>query len=259
MTPLEKAESALNRRIEQLQGRLPEIASEETRRHLVQAIVVCVGLGEAITDYVKTIEQSAKHRYGELKAEQTVLTARHAESLKTGQELLERLKTAPTDRALRREIDQVQRAMAAIQKTLRKKADALQREVAPAMGLIDGIASSVSRFCGAEEREELRRAIKTMIGGVQDLYRGHPALPTEGIIDAVSWKESAFSALEAATDFYDCQARAGFQAILALEVMTLAVSATPPQTAEDATRRANEAVARRIRTITERLAGDQSG
>lgn len=254
MTPMEKAEHALNGRIEQLQARLQETTSDVTRRYLIQAIVVCIGMGEAITDYVKTIEQYAKIRYGELKQDQATLTAQHADLLTSGNELLERLKTNPMDRVLRQEIEGVKREMAAIQKTLRRKGDALEREVSPAMGLIDGLATNVGRLCKAEERSELRRAIKTMISHVQDLYRAHPTLPSNGIIDASSWEKSAFSALEEATDFYDCHARAGFQAMLVVEVMAMAVSQTPPQTAEEATQRANEAAALRVTKIAERFA-----
>ena len=250
---MEKAERALNGRIEQLQTGLEQATSEATRRHQLHAMVVCVGLGEAITDYVRSIEQYAKSRYTELKEEQTALTAEHAHQLKSGKELLERLKTDPTDRTLRKEIEAAQRSMELIQKALRKKADALQREVSPAIRLIDELADSLRRLCDAEEKSDLKRALKLIIAHVQELYQAHPSLPSEGIINPTAWEEAAAASLNDASDFYDAHARAGFQALVAVEVMPMAVSQSPPGTAEEATQRANEAVTARVRRITERF------
>src|SRR5688500_8705383 len=118
MTPIEKAENALNGRISQLQASLREAKSETAQRFLIQSLVVCIGIGEALTDYVRMIGEYAKGRHGELKQTHDTLTAQHAGLLKTGQELLERLKADPTDRALRKEIEAAQKSMAAIQKNL---------------------------------------------------------------------------------------------------------------------------------------------
>ena len=60
MTPIEKAENALNRRISQLQANLRDSTSETSQRFLLQSLVVSIGIGEALTDYVKKIGK----RYG---------------------------------------------------------------------------------------------------------------------------------------------------------------------------------------------------
>lgn len=258
MTPMEKAEHALNERIAHLQVRLNEAQSDTARHHLIQAVVVCVALSEGITDYVRNVQQYAQSRYGELKEKQAALTSHHAELLTAGKGLLEQLKADPADRNVRREIEQAQRAMAAIQKTLRKSADTLQRELSPSLRRVDEIAETVGRLCRAEDKSELGRSIRLMIGEVLALYRGHPNLPAKGVIDASAWETSALSSVEETTEFDDAHARAGFQILVALQVMTLAVSPAPPLTAEDATQRANEAVAQRIQRITARLGSPRS-
>ena len=43
------------------------------------------------------------------------------------------------------------------------------------------------------------------------------------------------------------------QALLGMELMTMAVSENPPRSAEDAAKRGNEAVAARLKAITARL------
>jgi hypothetical protein len=253
MTPIEKAENALNRRIEQLQTSLREAGSETARRFLVQSLVVCVGIGEALTGYVRMISQYAQGRHGELKQTHDVLTAQHAEVLKSGQELLERLKANPTDREIRREIERAQKHMATIQKNLRRGANALQREVAPSMAMIDKLALSVRRLSEADRSDALKRGIKEIVGHVRELYLAQPTLPAKNIIDAAAWEKSAVSGIDQATDFHEAYARAGYQAMLALDLVTMAVSPTPPRTAEEATQRANESVAARLTTITARF------
>ena len=81
MTPIEKAENALNRSIEQIQARLREAQSETTQRFLLQSLVACVGVGEALTAYVRMIGQYARGRHGGLKQTQDAMTVRHAERL----------------------------------------------------------------------------------------------------------------------------------------------------------------------------------
>jgi hypothetical protein len=140
MTPIEKAEIALNTRIDQIRAKLRAAESEAVQGFLFQSLVACVGLGEALKDYIQMIGEFAKGRYGELKPEHEALTAQHADLLTSGQEMLERLKANPTDKALLKEIEKAQAAMETIQKTLRRGANALQRDVAPAMALIDPLA-----------------------------------------------------------------------------------------------------------------------
>jgi hypothetical protein len=253
MTPIEKAEQALNRRIDQLRANLREADAEPAQRFLFQSLVVCTGIGEALTDYIKMIGQYAQARHGELKEMQATLSAQHDDLLKSGNELLERLKASPNDRAIRKEIELMQQNMATIQKTLRRGANSLQRDVAPSVGMIDKLAVSIRRLGEADQPGALKRVIKMVVGHVGELYRAHPALPEKEIIDAAAWEQSATAEIDQATDFYDAFARAAYQAMLALAVMTMAVSPLPPRTAEEATSRANESVAKRLTAITARF------
>jgi hypothetical protein len=253
MTPIEKAETALNRRLERLQINLRAATSENSRRFLAQSLVVCIGLGEAMTDYVKMIGQYAQGRYGEIKQSHAALTAQHADLLKSGAELLAQLKVRPDDRAIRQEIERTQHAMESIQKTLRRGANSLQRDLAPSMGMADKIAGSIRHFAEADGPEPLKHAIGKIVGHVRELYLSHPALPAKDIIDAAAWEKSAAAEIEQASDFYEAYALAGYQALRALDVMTMAVSSTPPETAEHAAHRANESVATRLKEITVRF------
>jgi len=254
MNPTEKAEVALNTRLDRLQANLRETSSESARRFLFQSLVVCVGLGEALTDYVKKIGEYAQARYGQLKQTHTTLTAEHAVLLNTGNELLDRLKANPTDRTIRQEIDRAQRDMAAIQKTLRRGADSLQRDLAPSMSMVDELAVTVRRFGEAGERAELKRVLGTVVEHVRELYRTQPDLPSKNLIDTEAWGTSAVAEMEQTTDFYEAYASAGYQVVRAIEVMTMAVSLTPPSTAEEISAQANVAVATRLKAIAERLA-----
>lgn len=253
MTPIQKAESALNRRIEQIQANLREPRSEAAQQFLFQSLVVCVGLGEALTDYLKMIGQYAQGRHGELKQTQETLTVQHAQALQAGTALLERLKANPTDRALRKEIEQTQKTMEGIQKTLRRGANSLQREVAPSLAMIDTLALSVRRLGEAEAIEALKRATKGFVGHARDLYRTHPGLPSKDVVDAPTWENAAAGEIDRATDFYEAYACAGYQALLALDLMTMAVSPAPPRTPDEATQRANDAVAARVKAVTARF------
>jgi hypothetical protein len=256
MTPIEKAEAALNSRLERIRTNLRETKLEATRQFLFQSLLVCIGIGEALTDYVKMIGQYAQARHSELKQAHDTLTAQHADLLKSGNELLERLKAEPTDRAIRKEIEQVQQGMAVIQKTLRRGANSLQRELAPSMAMIDEFALSVRRLSEADQLDALKRVIKAVIGHVHELYLTQPGLPAKDIIDAEAWEKSAIAAVDEATDFSEAYARTGYQTILALDVMTMAVSSAPPRTTEEAIGRANESVAARLKAITARFTGD---
>jgi hypothetical protein len=253
MTSLEKTEAALNRRLERLQANLRETTSEEARRFLFQSLVVCVGLGEALTDYLKTIGEYAQGRHGALKLGNEELIAQHADLLKSGNELLARLQATPDDRVVRKEIELTQHAMAAIQKNLRRSANALQRDLAPSMAIVDEIAVSVRRLAEADQKDGLKRAIALIVGNARDLYRTQPSLPAKDLIDAAAWENSAESALNQAGDFHEAYARAGYQALLALAAMTMAVSQTPPQTADEMMRHVSGSVAARLKAIAERF------
>lgn len=253
MTPTEKAENALNRRIELLQANLRDAESDPARRFLFQSLVVCIGVGEALRDYVRMIGQYAQGRHGELKPAHDTLTAQHDELLKSGREMLERLKANPTDRAIRKEIETVQRNMTAIQKTLRRGANALQREIAPSMAMIDKLAESVRRFGEADERDVLKRVIKIVVGDARELFHAHPTLKARDVIDPAAWEKSAAAEINQATDFHEAFAQAGYQVIVALDAMTMAVSDNPPRTAAEAMNRANESAAARIKSITARF------
>ncbi|HEX2852245.1 MAG TPA: hypothetical protein VHO24_03325 [Opitutaceae bacterium] len=254
MTPIEKAEAALNHRLERLQANLREASSETARQFLFQSLVVCVGLGEAMTDYVRMIGQYAQGRYGEIKQENDTLTAQHADLLKSGNELLEQLKASPNDRIIRKKIEVAQQAMEGIQKILRRGANALQRDLAPSLGMVDKMAASVRRFGEADQIDALKRAAGMIVENARELYAAQPELPAKDIVDAAAWEKSAGSEIDRAADFHEAYARAGYQALLALDVMTMAVSPTPPQTAEEATRRATESVAARLKAVAVRFA-----
>ena len=80
------------------------------------------------------------------------------------------------------------------------------------------------------------------------------SLLRRGFIDAAVWEKSAGSEIDQATDFYEAYALAGYQALRVLDVMTMAVSPTLPQTVEETTDRANEPVASRLKAIAVRFA-----
>lgn len=253
MTPLEKAEAALNSRLERLQANLRETTSADARRFLFQSLVVCVGLGEALTDYLKTIGEYAQGRHGALKLGNEELISQHADLLKSGNELLERLQATPNDRVVRKEIELTQQAMAAIQKNLRRSANSLQRDLAPSMAVVDEIAVSVRRLAEADQKDGLKRAVGMIVGNARELYRTQPSLPAKDLIDAAAWENSAESAIEQAGDFHEAYARTGYQALLALNAMSMAVSQRPPETAEEMMRRATESVAAQLKAIAARF------
>lgn len=254
MAPTEKAEAALNARIERIQATLREAKSDHARQFLVQSLVACLGIGEGLGDYVKMIGQYARGRHGELKQAHDMLTAQHADALKAGQELLERFKANPTDQAIRKEIERAQKNMETIQKTLKRGANALQRDLAPSMAMIDQLALSIRRLAEADGIDAIKRATRMVIAHTGELYRTQPSLPAKNIVDAASWEDSALSDIDRATDFHEAFARGAYQAMLALDLMTMAVSPTPPPTATEATTRATESVGARLKAITARLA-----
>lgn len=253
MTPHEKALAALNRRIEQLQAYLGEAKEEAAQRFVFQAIVVTVGLGEALNDYAKGVGAYAQRRHAEVKRNNETLAAQHADLLASGKGLLEQLKASPTDRAIRKQIEGAQRAMEAIQKNLRRGTNALQRDVAPGVAMIDKLADSVRRLCEADDAAVLKRVLRAHLTQVRDLYAAHPALPAKNLVDAAAWEKSAMGEIDQASDRHDAYARVIYQALLGLELAAIAVSESPPSSAEDAASRGNSAAAGRLRTITARL------
>lgn len=260
MTPTEKAVTALNTRIERLQANLRVAQSEAARQFLVQALVVAAGMGEAMTDYIKVVGQFAQRRQGDFKQITTSLSEQHAGLLKTGNVQLEQLKATPTDKAMRKEIERTQKDMAAIQKNLRRGAHELQAELSLVMAMVDETGVIVRRLSEAEQPDVLKRLLKKSIEHVRDLYAGLEATRhAKGIIDVAAWEQSVNETMAPATDFYDAYARAGYQAIFAFDLMSMAVSEKPPQTAEEATQRANQSVAARVKDITARFVGLQNG
>jgi hypothetical protein len=253
MTPHEKAVNAINRRLEELQTALRGAKPEATQQFLVQAIVVTIGMADALTDYAKAVGAYAQRRHAEVKDANARLGEQHGELLNAGKELLERLKANPADKDLRKEIARAQQGMAALQKTVRRSANALQRELAPAMAMIDHMAESLRRLAGAADATALKRILKAMIAHVRELYATHAGLPANDVVLAQEWEKVVTVAIDEAAGFHDAYARAGYQATLALEWMQLAVSEKPPQNAADATRRAHEAVGARLREVTARL------
>lgn len=253
MTPHEKALTAINARLERLQASLREAKVETTQRFLFQSLVVTLGVAEALNDYIKKIGEYAQRRHAALKQTNAALESEHAGALKSGQALLEKLKAAPTDRAIRKEIERVQQDMAAIQKTLRRGTNALQRELAPSLATIDRMSESVRRLGESDDSDALKRLLKTIVGQVRELYATQPDLPAKDVIDAAGWEKSTTAEIDDAAGFHDAYARAGFHAALGLELMTLAVSENPPATRDEAAQRANEAAARRLKEITARL------
>lgn len=258
MTPHEKAVTAINTRLERLQANLREAKAEALQRFLFQSLVVTLAVAEALNDYIRQVGEYAQRRHAQVKQATEALGAQHAALLKSGQELLEQLKANPNDRAIRKEIEATQQKMAAVQKSLRRDTNALQRELAPSLALIDEMAITVRRFSEADHNDALKRVVKAAVSQTKELFASHPALPSSGVIDAVTWEASAVTEIERAVDFYEAYARAGSQATLALELMILALTENPPDNAEAAAQRSNDALAQRLKEITVRFTGSGS-
>ncbi len=254
MSPIEKAEQALNAQIEQVQARLKAASLTQPRPDLVQGVLVWAGLGETITQYVASIGEYARKRHGELKQIQLSLTVQHDELLKSGNEMLVRLKDDPSDRVVQKAIGEAQRAMETIQKTLRRGAATLQKEVNPCIRSIDTVAENIYRLCESKDRDRMKRWTKAIVREPEELYRAHPALPAKAMIDTASWERSAAIAIDEAPTFFEAQARAAFQAMIALEIMILGISMEPPRSPGEATERANAGVSLRLKKIMQRLA-----
>ncbi|MGH7995013.1 MAG: hypothetical protein ACRD27_03110 [Terracidiphilus sp.] len=253
MTPHEKAVNAINARLERLQANLRETRGEDAQRVLLRSLVVTIGVAEALNDYIRTVGRYAQRRHGQLKQANEALGARHAELLDSGKALLEKLKANPADRTLRKEIELAQQSMTAVQKSVRRGANTLQRELAPCLAMIDQMATSVRCFAEADRKDELKRLLKAVAGQVRELYGAHPSLPADNLIDAEAWESSGAAEIEGGADFYVGYAHAGYQTTLALEFATMALSEVPPRTAEEAAGRAADALAVRLREVAARL------
>ena len=253
MTPHQKAVNAINARLERLQANLTDATTETARQLLFQALVVSVGLAEALNDYITGVGEYAKRRHAAVKQANEALAAEHVGLLATGRELLEKLKAEPTDRALRKQIEGVQQKMAAIQKSLRRGANALRRELAPGLALIDELAVVVRRLAEADQRDTLQRGLKAVIGHVRPLYAAQFGAAAKDLVNAAAWEQAAVAEVDRATDFTDAYARAGYQATLALEWLALSVAEPPPHTPAEATERATAAVTRRLKAVAARF------
>ncbi|PTY01235.1 hypothetical protein DB354_00340 [Opitutus sp. ER46] len=256
MTPHEKAVNAINARLERLQANLVEAKDENTQRMLFEAILVTIALAEGLNDYIAKVGAYAQRRHATVKEAHTALIAQHNTLLESGRALLEQYKANPADSSLRKEIDLAQQRMESIQTTVRRGANALQRELAPGIGLIDPLAGELRRFAEADQPETLKRLIPDVIEHVRELYSAHP-LPAKGLIDAADWAKVVAAEFAQVTEFYDLYARAGYQIILAFELLALALADEPPQSAEETTRRANEALVARLKSTSARLHGAQ--
>lgn len=250
---MEKTEAALNQRIASIQAQLRTTQSETAQKSLFQALLVCLAVSEALTDFMRSVGEYARNRHSDLKRAEADLTARHAALLDSGGRLLEQLKANPANQALRKEIDRTQRDMEAIEKTLRRSTNAFQADVAPGMRMIEEVAVTIRRFSEADQIGSLKRVVKLMVGHAYELYRSQPGVPAKGIVDAVVWEKAAVAGVDEATEFQAAFAHAGYQVLLTLEVMGMALIPGPPQTTDEATRRATEAIAVRMKTVASRL------
>ena len=121
------------------------------------------------------------------------------------------------------------------------------------MGIMDKLALSIRRFAEADGLDALNRTGKTIFEHVRELYAEQPRLESRTIIDETSLEQSALTEISQGTDFYDSFARTGYHVMLAIDLMTLAISETPPRTMEEARSRAQETSNARVNTIAARL------
>ena len=258
MTPHEKAVNAINLRLERLRAKLGEAKEESAQRFLFQAIIATIGVAEALSEYIKAVGNFARRRHGEVKAQSDAIGAQHADLLKSGQELLEKLKANPADRAIRKEIEQTEQQMAVAQKSVRRTANALQRELGPSVAVIDEMALNIKRFSEADQTEVLKRVLKALVAQTRGLYSAQLGASATEVIDGAAWEKAAAAEIDQAGGIDDAYARTGYQAILALEMMMMAVSESPPGTALEAIQRANESVAARLKELMARFTAGTS-
>lgn len=253
MTPHEKASAAVNASLERLQANLRDATGPSAEQFLAQSLVVTIGMAEALNDYGAAVGRQARRRHGEIKRSNERLTAQHGELLKTGRELLERLKANPADRAVRKEIERLQGEMAGLQKAVRHGAYTLQRELAPGLAAVDPMAVNLRRLCEADAGDALKRVVKLVAAEVAELYSRQAEPATRRVFAAQAWESAALADIDGAVEFQDAYARAGYQMMVALELMALTASESPPAAAEEALQRGGEAAAARLKGITARL------
>lgn len=255
MSPIERAEGALNDRVALLQTSLGSAQTATAQATLFQALLASVAVGEALADYVQSVSEYARERHGKLKQMEATLASQHAALLQSGTKLLEQLKANPGDKAVRKEIERTKRTMEGVQQKLRRGSYTLQSDLAPGMTMIDKVALAIRRFAEAAELDGLKRVVKTMVEHANDLYRSQPGLVARNVVDAAVWGKAAQAGVEQAQEFQEAFARAGYQVLLTLDVMRMALSPTPPQSAPEATRRATEAIADRLKATAARITG----
>lgn len=256
MSPIEKAESALNTRVATLQANLRAAGATSAQPALFQALLVCLAVGDSLADYVRAVNEHAQARHAELKRVEGELTAQHLALLQAGSQLLEQLKVNPGDKAVRQEIERTKRSMEGVQQKLRRGSYALRNDLAPGIAMIDQVALTIRRFGEADQLEVLKRAVRAMIAHAAELYRSQPGLTARDIVDADEWEPAAVAGIDQATEFQEAYARAGYQTLLALKLLAMALSPTPPETTAEATSRATAAIAERLKATATRIMGD---
>ena len=110
----------------------------------------------------------------------------------------------------------------------------------------------------AHEQHQLGRPIAEVLQAMGQRLPGCAAVETFVVAVAVL-QETGGNLIQVIDRIVEnARARAGYQAMLALEVMTLVVASAPPQTPEEAAQRANEAASTRVKAIAARLADGQA-
>jgi hypothetical protein len=255
MSPVEKAEGALNDRVAVLQAHLRAAQTAAAQQAFFQALLVCFAVGEALADYVRSVSEYARGRHGEIKQVEQALAAEHLILLQKGTQLLEQLKSNPADKAVRKEIERSKRGMEGLQKKLRRGTYSLRSDLAPSLAAIDKVALTIRRFGEAGDIDGLKEVVKAVVGHAHELYRTQPGLAARDIVDTAVWGKAALAGVDHATEFQEAFARAGYQVLLALDLMRMTLSPTPPKATEEAIRHATEAIAERLKATAGRFAG----
>jgi hypothetical protein len=96
--------------------------------------------------------------------------------------------------------------------------------------------------------------VRTWVAQVQGHYAAASARLGKHLINAEEWEASALAEIARAAEFHDAYARAGFQLVLALELLALAIAESPPTTSEESIYRAKEMAGARLKAVAARLA-----
>jgi hypothetical protein len=121
------------------------------------------------------------------------------------------------------------------------------------LGLVEPMADNLRRFSESDQIEGMQRLIGQWVGQVSDFYAEAVRRLERGLIDAETWENAAVAEITQASEFYDAYARTGFQLVLALELLALALAEAPPTTAAEAIGRAKEAATARLKEVAARL------